>query len=72
MSELKYYVHYKTCEEIYGVLEEFEGYCGPYNSFEEAWAEMEKMDQEEWLSGQSVYYCTYVCTEKEKKNSSDA
>ena len=56
----KYYVMGMTCEDIYGVPEERSVKIGPFDSYEEAEREMYAMDDERWISGQRVYYNTYI------------
>lgn len=65
----KWYVCGKTCEEIYGVPEERDVKVGPFDTEAEAWREMESMDAERWISGQHVYYGTYVTKETVDKKS---
>ena len=56
----KYYVVGMTCEEIYGVPEEYPVKVGPFDDFFKAQREMDIMDAECWISGQSVYYNTHI------------
>ncbi len=62
-KKVKWYVYGKTCEDIYGVPEESDVKIGPFDTEAEARREMESMDDERWISGQHVYYGTYVSSE---------
>lgn len=56
----KYYVMGMTCEEINGVPEEYSVKVGPFDDFFKAQRQMDIMDAECWISGQSVYYNTHI------------
>ena len=62
-KKVKWYVYGKTCEDIYGVPEESDVKIGPFETEADAWREMNAMDDERWISGQHVYYNTYVSSE---------
>lgn len=54
----KFYVHYRLFD--YVDSEELEGYEGPFDTPLRAHRAKKRMDAELWISGEHVYYDTYV------------